>query len=47
MKLIQHLRSFIGLKSPSLEQRKLAKRMVEEMGEAFYGEKEKTTDSIQ
>lgn len=47
MNLIQHLRSFIGIKSPSLEQRKLAKRMVEEMGEVFYGEKEETTSPFQ
>lgn len=47
MNLIQHLRSFIGLKSPSLEQRKLTKEMVKEIGEAIHGKKEETTNPIQ
>jgi hypothetical protein len=40
MNLTQHLRSFVGIKSPSLEQRKLTKRMIEEMREAIHGKKE-------
>jgi hypothetical protein len=47
MNLTQHLRSFIGLKSPSLEQRKLTKKMVEEIGEAIHGKKEETTNPVQ
>jgi hypothetical protein len=38
----QKIMSSVGIESPSLKQRKLAKRMVEEMGEVFYGGKEKT-----
>ncbi|VRP73415.1 Uncharacterised protein [Streptococcus pneumoniae] len=47
MNLIQHLRSFIGLESPSLGRRILAKKMVEGIEEAIHGKKEETTDSVQ
>lgn len=42
---MQQVRSFLGIESPSLKQRKLAKRMVEEMGEVFYGGKEETNQA--
>lgn len=47
MNLIPHLRSFIGLESPSLGRRILAKKMVEGIEEAIHGKKEETTNPIQ
>jgi len=46
MNLIQHLRSFIGLESPS-GQRILEKKMVEGIEEAIHGKKEETTNPVQ
>lgn len=41
----QKIMSSVGIESPSLNQRKLAKRMVEEMGEAIRGRQEETNQA--
>ena len=44
-KFMQQVRLFIGIESPSLEQRKLAKKMVEGMGAAISERQEKTNQA--
>lgn len=42
---MQPTRDFIGLQSPSLRHRKMAKKAIEAMGEGLYGNKKATSEA--